>query len=115
MTQKTLIYFLIFGTFLESNASELSKYVGQWEDTIKSKGLKITLKENGQCILFKDNKIIVKETDCIWDKTNHIVYYKVSNKKESFYFKLDNNELILEEDKRSLTREKADSIMHKIN
>ena len=47
MTQKTLIYLsLIFGTFLESNASKLSKYVGQWEDTIKSKGLKITLKEN---------------------------------------------------------------------
>ena len=103
---------LIFEIFSQSYASEINNYTGKWESS--DGNVEMTFKDNGECILKKKLKIMAKETECIWDKKNHSVTYGNLNKKEIFYFKLDNNELIIEQDKRSLTREKADLIMHKI-
>jgi len=94
--------------FIYSVANE---YVGVWQDP---KGMGLVLKSNGKCLITEDNEVIVSEKDCKWDKNNKFLTYKYSNREGVFYFKLENNELILEEDKRSLTREKADAIMHKI-
>lgn len=106
---KYVVLFLIFGTFLHAQANGIYKYVGNWKSSDNS--VDMILKNNGQCILKKKSKIIAKNTECIWSKQEGSVMY---NKKEMFYFKLDNNELIIAQDKRSLTREKADLIMHKI-
>ena len=88
-----------------------SEYIGVWQD---SKGMGLILKSGGKCVIIEDSEVIVSEKDCKWDKSNKFLTYKYSNRKGVFYFKLDHNELILEQDKRSLTREKADAIMHKI-
>jgi len=103
---------LIFGAFLQGNANVTYKYTGKWKSS--DERVELILKWDGRCILKKKLKILVNETECIWDKINHFVTYGKPNKKEVFYFKLDNNELLIEQDKRSLTREKADLIMHKI-
>ena len=106
-----IILVLVFGT-LQSLADDISNYVGEWKSS--NAKVEIILKDNGKCILKKNLKIMVDETKCIWDANEQYIRYGNIPKKETMYFKLDNNELLIEQDKRSLTREKADLIMHKI-
>ena len=102
---------LIFGFFLQSYANDIYKYIGVWKDS--NAEYEMIFKDGGRCSLKKKSKILIKQTECFWNQKEHLVTYGKANKKDTFYFKLDNNELIIEQDKRSLTRAKADLILHK--
>jgi hypothetical protein len=113
--KSTAIICVLIGICSSLYASEADKYIGKWESRDGSR--QFTLKSNMHCIFKKNSKIILKENVCKWDaKTPAMIYYfnKQEKKNEKIYFKLDNNELIFEQDLVSLTREKADMIMHKI-
>ena len=105
---------MIFSSISQSSASEPCHYAGIWKSDDGK--VEMTFKENGRCILTKKKKIVTAENECTWDRINGSVSFthRKHHRKDMFYFKLDNNELIIEQDKRSLTREKADLIMHRV-
>ncbi len=104
--KKQIVIVLIFGA-LQGFADGVSNYSGEWKSS--NGKVEFILKDDGKCILKKNSKIVTDETKCVWDANKqHIVYGK-----ETMYFKLDNQELLIEQDRRSLTREKADLIMRK--
>ncbi len=89
-----------------------SDYVGEWES--RKGDRQLIIHKDLSCVLGKKRKVILDRDSCRIDLENHTLIYTLEGKKGRIFFRLDGGELLLEEDLRSLTREKADMILHRI-